>query len=175
MTQSDDSASTQRSSRHRARQSRARQLVAHLWSEWRVEILVLLLVALAVFLLVEQMQIRQTLLVWLRQAFQALGDLGGGIRQWLVGFVQNTTLSDLTGYALLLIALAFVVWRTRWRLMTIPRFTESKCPYCGSDLHRIHRRWRDRVLGLYVPLRRYRCGNRDCRWEGLRVSSARPK
>jgi hypothetical protein len=147
--------------------------LATLWSEWRSEIFIVLLVAFGIFLLVERMQIRQTLLGWLRQGAQSLRELGGGVVRGIEGFVQSTTLSDLTGYTLLLVALAAVAWRARWRLMTMPRFTSKKCPRCGSDLHRIHRRRSDRLVDLYVPVRRYRCKNRDCRWQGLRVKRAR--
>jgi hypothetical protein len=172
MVQPEESQPTRSPSRHRARPSRARRVLAFL-SEWRAEILVVFLVALAIFLLVERMQIRQTLLGSLRQGLQALRSLGGGAGRWVVNFVERTTLSDLTGYTLLLIAVAFVAWRTRWRLMRMPRFTAAVCPHCGSDLRRVHRRPRDRLLDLFVPVRRYRCKNRDCYWSGLRVKRSR--
>lgn len=41
-----------------------------------------------------------------------------------------------------------------------------RCPHCGSPTRQIHRRLRDRMISLLIPLRRYRCGNLDCRWEG---------
>jgi hypothetical protein len=167
----EESRPSRSSSRQQARPSRVRRGLARL-SEWRAEIFVVFLVALAIFLLVERMQIRQTLLGWLRQGLDALKSLGGGATQWVVDFVENTTLSDLTGYALLLIAIVFVAWRTRWRLMRMPRLTAAACPRCGSELHRIHRRPRDRLLDLFVPVRRYRCKNRDCSWRGLRVGKS---
>jgi hypothetical protein len=171
-----DKPSTARaSSRSKKRQPRLPQVLGHLWYEWRVEILVVLMVALAIFLLVEQMQIRKTLLHWLRQGLETLGGFGGGVLRTVVDFVQNTTLSDLTGYVLLLLVLVLVAWRTRWRLMSTPRFTSRECPRCGSDLHRIHRRGRDRLLNLYVPVRRYRCRDRNCAWSGLRVGTRHPE
>ncbi len=173
MAQPDIPSPTPTGSHKLARQSRAQQVVARLWSEWRVEIFIVLLAAFGIFLLVERMQIRQTLLGWLSQGLQALRNLGGGILRGVVDFVQNTTLSDLTGYVLLLIALAFVAWRARWRLTHMPRFTRTKCPRCGTDLHRIHRSRFDLVLDLFVPVRRYRCKNHDCRWQGLRVKRSR--
>jgi hypothetical protein len=92
------------SSSHLARRPRLQQILAHAWSEWRVELFITLLVAVAVFLLVEWMQIRQTVLDWLRQGLHALRNFGGGMLRGLVDFIQSTTLSDLTGYALLLAA-----------------------------------------------------------------------
>jgi len=168
-------ARSNKSSEPRPRRRSARQAIAHLWTEWRAEIFVGILVALAIFLLVEQMQIRQTFWGWLRRGIQALESLGGSIVQSLVAFVRRTTLSDLTGYVLLITAFAFVIWRTRWRLMTTPRFRAIKCPRCGSDLQRIHRRGRDRALNLFVPVRRYRCSNHNCGWRGLRVRKGEPE
>jgi hypothetical protein len=162
-------------SSHRSRTHRSwvRRAILYLWSEWRAELFVGILVAVAIFLLVEQMQIRQTLLRWLRQGAQAMSSLGGGILQGLVDSVRSTTPSDLTGYALLLIALALVAWRTRWRLTTMPRFTMRKCPHCGGSLHRIRRRLRDRMVSVLVPVRRYQCKNPDCQWRGLRAGTER--
>jgi hypothetical protein len=40
------------------------------------------------------------------------------------------------------------------------------CPMCGGPLRRIHRRFIDRVLSLFRPVRRYRCPQPTCRWEG---------
>lgn len=164
---------TRPSSSRQPRQPRLQQIVAHVWSEWRVELFIALLVAVAVFLLVERMQIRESVLGWLRQGLDVLRNFGGGILRGLVDFVQSTTLSDLTGYALLLAALVFVGWRARWRLMTTARFTERKCPHCSRDLRRIHRRWLDRLVNVFVPVARYRCRNRECRWQGLRIRKAR--
>lgn len=157
--------STRRSRKRQPRLTRLRTV----WSEWRLEIIVLLLVVLAIFLLVEEMQIRETLLGWLDRVLEAVVGLSGRIGQRLVDFVGNTTLSDLIGYALLSISLVFVAWRLRWRLMTMSRFTTRKCPECGGELQRIHRHRTDRILDLYIPVRRYRCKDRDCGWRGLRT------
>ncbi len=163
-----------RSSRRRtSRPSRTRQAIARFCAEWHVEIIIVVLVILAIFLLVERVPIRQTLLQWLRQGLQGLETLASKLLQGLFTFVGNTTLSDLTAYGLLIVAVAFVVWRTRWRLMTMPRFTTKECPRCGKELHRIHRHRLDRLLNLLVPVRRYRCKDRECGWQGLRVGRSK--
>jgi hypothetical protein len=137
--------------------------------EWRTEVFIVAVVALAVFLLVERLEIRQTLLAWARRGYGAVRYLLGGVLRGLDAAVQRATLSDLIGFALLAIALVVVTWRIRWRLLRSPRYAARTCPRCGGDLHRTHRRRRDRIVNLYVPVRRYRCKNRDCRWHGLRV------
>lgn len=136
---------------------------------WWVEILVAVLVLLAIFLLVERMNIRQSLLTWVRQLIDGLGTLADNLSTGALSFVRGTTLSDLTAYLLLLVVAALVIWRVRWRLLTSPRWTELACPRCGSDLQRVHRYLRDRVVSVIVPVARYQCRNRECHWHGLRV------
>ena len=42
-----------------------------------------------------------------------------------------------------------------------------RCPRCGATgLVRVQRRAVDRLLGLFVPMRRYRCTHVECGWEG---------
>jgi hypothetical protein len=138
-----------------------------------VEIVVAVLTLLAIFLLVERIDIRRTLVAGLDRLLagleRAASIQSGHLRQ----FVLGTSASDLVAYLLLLLVIGLVVWRLRWRLMATPRFTEGRCPVCGSGLHRIHRRGRDRVVNLFVPVRRYQCRNHDCRWRGLRVQTSR--
>jgi hypothetical protein len=46
----------------------------------------------------------------------------------------------------------------------------SLCPLCGEPVQRIRRRPIDRLLSLFFPVRRYRCVQFRCGWEGtLRV------
>jgi hypothetical protein len=43
-----------------------------------------------------------------------------------------------------------------------------KCPRCGDPLIRIPRQIGDRLLSLFVGVRRYQCSKHVCAWEGLR-------
>lgn len=43
------------------------------------------------------------------------------------------------------------------------------CPRCGSQVLAVHRRWFDRVISLFVPLRRYTCDEDDCGFSFVRV------
>jgi len=155
--------------RRRRRRSRLRRTLGHIWAEWRVEAFIVLLLAAGVFLIVERRNIRQTLLHRFERAVQAIWTLSESIRQGLDSFVHKTTFSNVVGSLLVFVAIAFVTWRIRWRLITAPRFAKRVCPRCGSALHRIHRHSLDHVINLFVPVRRYRCGNRECSWRGLRV------
>ena len=53
-----------------------------------------------------------------------------------------------------------------------PIASEHLCPRCAGNLIRIRRRVIDRLLSLFVPVRRYECPNSFCGWKGnLRVRS----
>lgn len=143
--------------------------LAYFCRHWWVEILAVILVGFAIFLLFERMNIRQALFAWLRQTMAWGAWLVSTAAAGVANLVRRTTVSDLIGYLLLVLVAGLVVWRVRWRLMNSPRLTEMRCPECGNDLHRIHRRARDRIVGLLVPVRRYQCRNASCGWRGLRV------
>lgn len=134
-----------------------------------MEILIVILLCLAIFLLLERMNIRQSLYAWLVTLAEDIVRLLASVSQDLARFVRRTALSDLIAYLLLLVVVGLVIWRIRHRLLTLPKFSDAQCPRCGGELTRIHRRWLDRMLNLFVPLRRYRCKNNECTWQGLRV------
>ncbi|MCD6290876.1 MAG: hypothetical protein J7M34_10275 [Anaerolineae bacterium] len=140
-----------------------------LWREYWFEIIWVIIVLTGVFLLVERMNIRMMLWRWttalLRTIFTGVLRVEGRV----AAFILNTTLSDLVGMGLIALAIVAMLLRLRWRLMRSERLTALVCPVCGGPLHRIHRRPVDRLISLFVPVRRYRCRNRDCRWTGLRV------
>lgn len=160
---------SRRSRKRRSRPARLLRKASRFWREWRVEIVIALLVCLAIFLLVEQMNIRQSMYVGLVGLVGWLSRTVAGVLEGLVRLARGTTVSDLTAYLLLLVVAGLVIWRVRHRLLTLPKFSDIECPRCGGELARIHRRWPDRVLSLFVPIRRYQCQNQECTWRGLRV------
>lgn len=135
--------------------------------EYRVELIAGLLALLGVFLLVEQMEIRATIVRFLRAAWRAVSGALIASVDAVAYRVMHITTSDLIGLGLIGVAIVVVLWRVRVRLSQ--RLAGRTCPVCGGELYRRHRRWQDRVLSLLVPVARYRCKNRDCRWEGLRT------
>ncbi len=137
--------------------------------KYRFEIIWVAVVALGVFLLFERFNIRASIMRWLRTAAGILLQGAGRAGDAVLRFLARTTLSDAVAYLLILGAVAALVLRVRWRLQHHPRYTELKCPRCGGDIHRIHRTTTDHLISAFVPVRRYRCGNRDCRWRGRRV------
>jgi hypothetical protein len=49
------------------------------------------------------------------------------------------------------------------------------CPRCRGHLHRLHRSLLDKAVHLVVPVRRYRCADDECGWQGLLMSRRRLK
>jgi hypothetical protein len=142
--------------------------------KYRFELLWLVVVALGLFLLVEQVNLRQRLTdgfiaaaVWLLSRFRSFDNR-------VVTWLEQVSLSDVSGAMLVLAAITAVLLRVRVRLLSNPRLTLLRCPDCGGSIHRIHRHTFDRLLGLYVPVRRYRCQDLQCGWRGLRVGTGRP-
>lgn len=144
-------------------------MIQRLWREFTIEIAALVLAGLGIFLLVEQIQIRVTLLSFLRSLLAALARGGGAIVQGLHYKVTHVTLSDAVGGIIIVLAIWLVIWRMRWRIVHSEYLSQQVCPECGSRLHRVHRRTRDKLVTWILPLRRYRCINHACRWTGLRL------
>lgn len=49
------------------------------------------------------------------------------------------------------------------------------CPHCLGSLSRVRRDLLDRLISVFVPVRRYRCPTMRCEWEGLlRISRVTP-
>lgn len=51
---------------------------------------------------------------------------------------------------------------------------QPRCPQCQSYVYRVPRRWRDLLLSVWWPRRRYSCRSFGCGWEAcLRVDEGR--
>lgn len=163
-----EQAAQPRSHHHRhARES----LMHRVWRQYRFEIIWLVLVAAGLFLIFEQMDIRKALARWLRTAAAMLLSSATRLNAQVGAFIDRATASDILGYLLILVAIVAIVARLRWRVMHSPALTTLCCPKCGGNIHRKHRTTADRFISLSVPVRRYRCVNSECRWQGLRVTS----
>ena len=153
-------------SNRRHREGRLRQVLR----AYRFEVFWLVVVALGVLLIFERLDIRSSMFEWFGRvsavAMAGVGRLGDQLDVLLA----RVTLSDAIGLALVLAALVVVALRVRWRLIHNPAVTLIRCPQCHGQIHRVHRRAGDRLISLYVPVRRYRCANDQCLWHGLRVS-----
>jgi predicted RNA-binding Zn-ribbon protein involved in translation (DUF1610 family) len=138
--------------------------------EYIVELVASFLALLGIFLLVERMEIRVTILRLLRLTGRTVTGAIDAVVNAIVHRVSSITTSDLIGLGLIVLAIVVALWRVRVRLMQ--RYAEHACPVCGGDLRRLHRRWSDRLVSLLLPVGRYRCRNKECGWEGPRVRNA---
>jgi len=143
------------------------------WRAYRFEIIWLFVVAVGIFLVFEQMSVRATLAGWFRQvASSLLGDVVQGYQRF-DAFLSQTSTSDVVGFALICAATFAIFARIRSRLRNTPALAELRCPRCGDGLHRIHRKPLDRLISVYVPVRRYHCRSDRCGWKGLRIGDGR--
>lgn len=127
--------------------------------EWRVEILLVVGLVLAAFLLLEGMDIRSTVWQGLNRVLDAAGD---AIMSFL-GRVTATAMSDLLGLMLVIGVIILAGWRLRWRLRRSPSLISRVCPRCGKPLLRVHRKPFDRLINkIIVPVHRYGCSREQC-------------
>jgi len=86
----------------------------------------------------------------------------------LFSFSANTQLLILrTLVPILLLIIAWFLARAWFKRQVV---TGDECPKCGkTGFHRIHRTFFDRILGVGLPARRYRCDNPLCRFSYLRI------
>ncbi len=161
---------TENSHRHRSHR-RANRLQFFL-RRYTFEIVWLAVIALGIFLIFERMNIRHNLFVWAsriaKAALRGAGQFGDTISGWLA----RTTPSDAIGILLVIGALLAIVLRLRWRLLHNPALSAQVCPKCQGPIHRVHRSWTDHLINTFVPVRRFHCANRECRWKGLRIHTS---
>ncbi len=141
-----------------------------IWRRYKFEIIWAAIVAAGLFLILEDMNIRETLFRWLRNVLAALFRGSTQLSQQVGHTLEQLTASDLLGYLLVIAAAVALVWRVRWRFRRSEAFTALRCPRCGGNIHRKHRNIGDRLISVLVPVRRYRCVNSECHWRGLRVT-----
>ena len=154
--------------RREPRTGRARQFA----KKYRFELVWAGLVLVGLFLLFEPFSLRETLWVWARTTAHRLLIHLSRLDEVIGNFLARTSPSDLVGFALIVAAVVALAVHTRQRLLTDQRYTAIKCPKCNGAIHRVHRSALDRWVSAYVPVRRYRCADSRCGWQGLRTGKS---
>lgn len=151
---------SQRKHRHRSRRSHD-----GFFYTYRLELGSFVLFAAGVFLLVEELEIKETIWAWLTAVF---GTVFGFVDR-VVGTVWQIRGSDLVGIALILTALYLSLVRLRYHLLA-NHGRLDECPQCGSSLERVHRSAIHHLAQtvLRLKLRRYAC--LGCDWKGIAVT-----
>ncbi len=130
--------------------------------EYNFEITVFVIFVLGVFLLVEKMEITQTLFKVIKATIFLFADLIKAIRDSIYDALGWIELSDLVGVILILFALYLIALRIRIRLLMLyPKNTE--CQYCDNKnkLKRIRKKLKHRIIHFALRLRvyYYQCDN----------------
>ena len=134
-----------------------------LFKEYSFEITVSLMVTFGIFLLIENMEISQTLFNLGKTVLFFFADLIKAVRDLINNFLNDMELSDVVGVVLILFALYLILFRIRIRLLaTYPKIT--KCQYCNSSskLKRIQKNFKHRIIHFALRLRVYYYQCKDC-------------
>ena len=138
--------------------------------EYRVELAALLAILVGVFLLVERLELRGMLRTFLEAIKELLGAFLQVVAASARTYILDFTLSDVVGWGLIILMIAFIVWRVRHRFAKDEAWRAYECPKCKGPLVRIHRTRLDHFLtwAFFPGGFRYVCKNKSCRWSGLR-------
>ena len=140
-------------------------------SEYNYEITIVVLIALGIFLLVEDLEIKHYMYLGLRWFLFSIGDIIKGIRDNVLLLLEKDLfeLSDLVGISLILFALHLAA--KRWRDREIERYSElSICPNCGGKLQGVQRTPKQKIISFFyvAQVKNYSC--RECEFKGIKMS-----
>ena len=139
--------------------------------EYNYEITIVVLIALGIFLLVEDLEIKHYMYLGLRWFLFSIGDIIKGIRDNVILLLEKDLfeLSDLVGISLILFALHLAA--KRWRDREIERYSElSICPKCGGKLQRVQRTAKQKIISLFYAAQIKYYGCRKCEFKGIKMS-----
>ncbi|MDP6614955.1 MAG: hypothetical protein QF835_08050 [Candidatus Marinimicrobia bacterium] len=141
-------------------------------SEYNYEITIVVLIALGIFLLVEDLEIKHYMYLGLRWFLFSIGDIIKDIRDNVILLLEKDLfeLSDLVGISLILFALHLAA--KRWRDREIERYSElSICPDCGGKLQRVQRTPKQKIISFFyvAQVKNYSC--RECEFKGIKMSN----
>ena len=132
------------------------------FEEYNFEITVFSMIILGVFLLVEQMEISQTIFTFIKKLIFLFADMIKAIRDKFYEIFNWIEVSDLVGLILIGFAVFLITIRTRIRLLT--KYQKMReCPECkpGFKLKRIQKKLKHRIINFILRLRvyNYQCQN----------------
>ena len=127
--------------------------------EYSFEIKVILLFTLGIFLLVEDLEIKQYIFEAIRKIFFAIGLGIKWFRDSILFLIKQFEVSDIVGISLILYVVYLVA--NRWRDRMIDRYKDlNSCPQCGgNEIHRIKKNWKHQVVGIiyFTKVKHYQC------------------
>mgnify|MGYP000579631486 CR=1 FL=1 len=129
------------------------------YKEYSFEIKVIILFTLGIFLLVEELEIKQYIFEFIRIIFFTIGNGIKWLRDSLIFLIKQFEVSDIVGISLILYV--FYLVANRWRDRMIDRYSDlDECPKCeSSEIHRIKKSWNHKVMSIFyfVNVKHYEC------------------
>ena len=129
------------------------------YKEYSFEIKVIILFTLGIFLLVEDLEIKQYIFEAIRTIFFTVGLGIKWFRDSILFLIKQFEVSDIVGISLILYVVYLVA--NRWRDRMIDRYMDlNSCPKCGSnEIQRIRKNWNHKVMSIlyFVKVKHYQC------------------
>ena len=138
--------------------------------EFRNEIIVIILLVIGTVLLGANIGVGWAVRTSVTGVTRQVGPAISRAFNNFINYIISLSIIDIVGWALVILAVAYIYGRIRYRFRHNPHWEATVCPRCESPIKRVHRNMIDRLLGkTFMPsCRRYRCTNPECRWTGLR-------
>ena len=142
----------------KSRKSNRKSKKSKFWRKYNFEIVILSLIVIGIFLIIEDFNIKNSILNAYSQIYDSL------IKLFLTLYVALTTLlygvenSDLFG--LILIAIAIFLILLKWRQNLLNKYSSCEvCRYCKNRINRIKRRKRIKIFAYIfrLKIKRYQC------------------
>lgn len=129
------------------------------YKEYSFEIKIIILLALGIFLLIEELEIKQYIFELVRIILFSIGSLLEWVRDSIIFLIRQFEVSDIVG--IILILYVFYLVANRWRDRMIERYSRlDKCLKCGSpEIHRIKKKWNHKITSIlyYINVKHYQC------------------
>ena len=114
---------------------------------------------LGIFLLVEDLEIKQYIFEAITTIFFIIGFGIRWFRDSILFLIKQFEVSDIVGISLILYVVYLVAHR--WRNRMIDRYMDlHSCPQCGSDeIQRIKKNWKHQLMGIiyFTKVKHYQC------------------
>ena len=142
----------------KSKKSNRKSKKSKFWRKYDFEIVIFSLIAIGIFLIIEDFNIKNSILNAYIQIYDSI------IKLFLTLYIALTTLlygvenSDLFGLGLIVIAIFLILLKWRQNLLNEYSIYEV-CRYCNNRIHRIKRRKRIKIFAYIfrLKIKRYQC------------------
>ena len=128
------------------------------WKKYNFEIVIFSLIVIGIFLIIEDFNIKNSILNAYIQIYDYLVKLFLTIYIALTTLLYNVENSDLFGLGLIVFAIFLIL--LKWRQNLLNKYSNYEvCRYCNSKVNRIKRRKRIKIFAYIfrLKIKRYQC------------------